>query len=201
MALRLSPRRFLAVVSSIGAFYSLMRVVVLFFEALSIVSAERAEDSELLNVCSSGQAQGSAKLRDACLKARASLAAPVVFKAVTYAVSSAFKDFSDAVGSPMKVLVLLMFVVFSVVLPIMPWAKALLGQPIVEPAPIQGLAYVSYAPEPTRRSFRRRVKSAMPRLLRAKPTIDEYDDFEQPTASTNIEIGHWQDVNLRPKMD
>ena len=51
MTLRLSPARFIAVVSALFTMYSTARVGVLFFEALSIVRAERAEDYELLELC------------------------------------------------------------------------------------------------------------------------------------------------------
>lgn len=177
MPVRLTPARFIAVVSGILTLYSLARVGVLFFEALSIVRAERSEDYELLEVCQSGQARGSAKMREACLKARAELASPIVFKAIVHAVSTAFKDFSDTVGSPFKLMVLVLFLLSSVVLPVIPWAKMLFGQHVHEPVqPMNGIHYIQYADaRPYNHGrFRRKMGKAMQRLrLRRTPQIEE----------------------------
>ena len=178
--LRLSPKRFIAVVSAIFTLYSTARVGVLFFEALSVVRTERAEDYELLEICQRGDARGSTKMREACLKARAELASPVIFKAVVHAVSVAFKDFSDTVGSPLKLFVCVLFVISSVMLPIVPWARALFGTPVSEPKEMNGVHYISYAPpRDLRGKLRRRVGNAMKKLkLRSGPVIEEMDDGE-----------------------
>ncbi len=184
MALRLSPRRFAAGVSTLLALYSLARVSVLFFEALAIVRDSRYEDQELLDLCVRGEARGSAKMRDACLKARAELASPVVFKAIVYAVSTAFKDFSDTVGSPFKLSLMVVFIIGSVALPVMPWLRLFLGQHVPEAPQFSGAHYISYAPPPDPRSrFRKRVGRAIKALkLRSSPAIEDaetYDRFEE----------------------
>jgi hypothetical protein len=179
MGLRLSPKRFLAIVSGILTFYSLARVAVLFFEALAVVREGRSEDYELLELCQRGDARGSAKMREACLKARAELASPVVFKAVTVAVSTAFKDFSDTVGSPFKFGVVVLFIISSVMMPIMPWARALFGSPGVSMVePYNGMHFISYAPPPDTRGRLRRIGSKIGRRLKLRngPTIEEPDD-------------------------
>ena len=152
---------------------------VLFFEALAVVREGRYEDYELIAVCQRGDARGSAKMREACLKARAEIASPVLFKAITVAVGTAFKDFSDTVGSPFKFAVVVLFIISSVALPIAPWARAFFGNSAVEP--MNGVHFISYAPSPyahqPRRGFRHKVGSAMRRLkLRSGPTIVEPED-------------------------
>jgi hypothetical protein len=100
MVRRLHPCRLIAVVTGLLTLYSFARVAVLFFEALSVVQSARIEDESLLQLCSEGLASGSAKMREACLKARSDRASPIFFKAIVHAVGTAFKDFSDTVGSP-----------------------------------------------------------------------------------------------------
>lgn len=190
MGLRLSPKRLVAVVSGILTLYSAARVGVLFFEALAVVRDGRSEDYELLELCQRGDARGSAKMREACLKARADLASPIVFKAIVQAVSVAFKDFSDTVGSPFKFGVVVLFVISSVMLPIMPWVKALFGQHVPDAQPMNGIHYISYAPPPDNRSrFRRGASKVMKRLKmsRSAPTIEEVD--EEDDRFTEMEPG------------
>jgi hypothetical protein len=201
MALRLSPKRFLAIISAILTFYSLARVAVLFFEALAVVREGRNEDYELLELCQRGDARGSAKMREACLKARAELASPVVFKAVTVAVSTAFKDFSDTVGNPFKFGVLVLFVISSVVLPIVPWCRALFGQHVVEPmAPYNGMHFISYAPPPDNRGRLRRIGSRLTKKLRLRtgPTIEEPDDDDEEDRFSELEPGNGTFTSTKP---
>jgi len=185
MSIHLSPARLIAVVTTLMMLYSAARVGVLFFEAMSVVRTERAEDYELLVLCQRGDARGSSKMREACLKARADLASPIFFKAVVYAVSTAFKDFSDAVGSPFKLFVCVLFVVSSIMLPILPWCRTLLGQSTHhDHVPMNGIHYISYTEPPRahrlRRSFRTRMGGALKRLkLRTGPSIEEIDMHDQ----------------------
>ena len=192
MPRRLSPARFVALVSSLLALYSLARVAVLFFEALSVVRSSRQEDEELLLLCVAGQARGSAKMREACLKARAELASPIVFKAIVQAVSTAFKDFSDTVGSPFKLGVLTLFMISSVILPVMPWARMLMGQTMGDSGmPANGVHYIGYAPPADRRGrVRRKFGSAMKALrLRRHPSIHELDeDFDVEPGQTIVDV-------------
>lgn len=187
MSRRLSPVRLFALVTGVLALYSLARVMVLFFEAMSVVRSARQEDEELLVLCVAGQARGSSKMREACLKARAELASPIVFKAIVHAVSTAFKDFADAIGSPFKMLCVVLFMLSSVVLPIVPWARMLFGQSVGAPEPLSGVHYISYAPPVAQGGrFRRKVRGAM-RALRLRrgdgPRIEEVDDDDD-------EVGH-----------
>lgn len=209
MAVRLSPARLLAVVTTILMLYSFARVGVLFFEALSVVRTERAEDYELLEICQRGDARGSTKMREACLKARADLAAPLVFKAIVHAVSTAFKDFSDTIGSPFKLFVCLLFVVSSIMLPIIPWCRALFGQQVNDAVPMDGIHYIAYTPEPRahRKSMRTKIGGALQRLkIRNGPNIEEIDsdnemDAERANHTTDNfssikQSNAWMDVNL-----
>ena len=193
MSRRLRPARLIAIVSGVLALYSLARVAVLFFEALSVVQSARAEDVALLDLCSKGQAAGSSKMREACLKARADRASPILFKAIVQAVSTAFKDFSDSVGSPFKLAVLALFVVSSVMLPAMPWVRMVFGQPVAdgELAPSNGVHFIEYAPPADRRGrVRRKFGSAMRALrLRKSPTIEELDDDDLEPGQTVVNVG------------
>lgn len=105
---------------------SLTRVMVLFLEAMATVSDERSQDSELLEVCKSGQARGSPKLRAACLQAQADRASPLVLKAVVRAVSTAWREFSDSVATPFGFATMVLFIISSLLLPVIPWIKAIL---------------------------------------------------------------------------
>lgn len=179
---QLSPKRLVGVVSALLACYSVARVGVLFFEALAIVREERGQDAELLELCQRGDARASPKMRDACLKARADRASPLIAKAIVYAVSTAFKDFSDTVGSPFKFGVVMLFIVSSVILPIIPWARALFGTPShmgMDPSSmIPPSHFIVMAPNHGQRrgsAWRRRLGKHVP-MLRQKPTIEEVED-------------------------
>jgi len=116
--------RLMAFVSAGAALYSVARVGVLFFESLSTVHAHRVEDYELIEVCERGEARGSTKMREACLRARADLAAPIVFKAIVYAVSIAFDEFKETVGSPLRAMIVLLFAFSSFAAPLSGWVRA-----------------------------------------------------------------------------
>ena len=60
-----TKRRFQAVKSTSPRLLRATATFSLFFEALSLVRAEHAEDAELLALCQSGQARGSTKMREA----------------------------------------------------------------------------------------------------------------------------------------
>lgn len=87
--------------------YSAARVGVLLFEAYSVVSTERAEDVELAGICADGYARGSTKMRNACLRAKADLASPILFKIAVHAANVLIRDFADAIGSPFKMTLLI----------------------------------------------------------------------------------------------
>ena len=155
---QLKPARLAAIVSALLALYSLASVANRFFEALSEVSTARMENEELLELCRNGQARGSAPMRRACLEAHAERASPIVFKAITKAVNDAFKDFSDTVGSPFKLAVLVLFMINSVTLPVVPWARMLFGNAVADDGsgPTNGVhPRVGTAGRPTQRVRRK----------------------------------------------
>ena len=129
-----------------------------------------------------------------------SLLPPVIFKAVTVAVSTAFKDFSDTVGNPFKFGVVVLFVISSVVLPIVPWCRALFGQHVGEPmAPYNGMHFISYAPPPDNRGRLRRIGSKLTKKLRLRtgPSIEEPDDDEEDRFS-ELEPGNGTFTSTKP---
>jgi hypothetical protein len=198
MARRLRPAQLIAIVSGLLALYSLAGVANRFFEAWSEVSAARTENEALLQLCRSGQAAGSAPMRRACLEARTDRASPILFKAITKAVNDAFKDFSDAVGSPFKLFIFLLFLISSVTLPVVPWARMLLGNAVSdgEGAPSNGVHYIGFAPPADRRGrVRRRFHGAMKALrLRKSSAVDELDEGD-------LEPGRSAIVDVTPPVD
>lgn len=124
--MRLTPKRAMALVGGLVAIGSFARVAVLFLESLAAVRDERYQDTELLELCRSGVARESLKMRSACLQAQADKASPIVLKAVLRAFSTAFEDFSDSVSSPGKMLVVVLFALTSIFIPVTTWIKAIL---------------------------------------------------------------------------
>ena len=126
--MRFSFKRFSAVFGGILALISFSRCSVLFLEALSTVRDERFQDVELLEICASGAARQSLKMRTACLQAQADRASPVVLKAVLRAVGTAYADFTESVSTPGKLLIVVMFAVMSLFLPVLSWIRAIVPQ-------------------------------------------------------------------------
>ena len=93
---------------------------------MATVRDERSQDYELLDICSRGEARGSPKMRAACLQAQADRASPLVLKAVVRAVSTAWREFSDSVATPFGFATMILFVLSSLLLPIIPWMRAIL---------------------------------------------------------------------------
>ena len=123
---RVSGKRLFAWTSLVLALVSFSRVAVLFFEAMATVRNERNADSELLEMCARGDARGSVKMRSACLQAQADQASPIVLKAIVRAVSVAWHEFSDSVATPFGFATMVLFVLSSLMLPVIPWIKAVL---------------------------------------------------------------------------
>jgi len=112
-------------VSGLLAVISAARVLVLFLESRALVNDERQQDRELLELCRTGAARGSVKMRTACLQAQADQASPLILKAIVRAVSTAWSEFLVAVSTPFGAFAVLLFLVSSLVLPVLPWARAL----------------------------------------------------------------------------
>ena len=108
---------------------SCVRTSVVLFESLAEVRDERAADAELLELCKSGVARSSPKLRLACLRAQADAASPLMLKAVARAVSTTFNEFSATMSTTWGVATVALFVLSSVLLPSLPWLR-LLGRSI-----------------------------------------------------------------------
>ncbi len=123
---RVTGKRLFAWISTVMMIISFSRVLVLFLEAMATVRDERSQDYELLDICQRGEARGSAKMRAACLQAQADRASPLVLKAVVRAVSTAWREFSDSVATPFGFATMILFVLSSLLLPIIPWIRAIL---------------------------------------------------------------------------
>ena len=123
---KVTGKRLFAWGSTLLAVISFSRVMVLFLESMATVRDERSQDYELLDICQRGEARGSAKMRAACLQAQADRASPLVLKALVRAVSTAWREFSDSVATPFGFASVLLFVLSSLLLPIVPWIRAIL---------------------------------------------------------------------------
>jgi hypothetical protein len=123
---RVTGKRLFAWISLILTVVSFSRVAVLFLEAMATVRDERNADTELLEICARGDARGSVKMRTACLQAQADRASPIVLKAVVRAVSTAWREFSDSVATPFGFATMVLFVISSLLLPVIPWIRAVL---------------------------------------------------------------------------
>jgi hypothetical protein len=123
---RVSGKKLFAWTSVVLAIISFSRVMVLFLEAMATVRDERSQDYELLDICSRGEARGSAKMRAACLQAQADRASPLVLKAIVKAVSTAWREFSESVATPFGFATMILFILSSLMLPVIPWLKAIL---------------------------------------------------------------------------
>lgn len=124
---KLGPKRAFGLVSMMLAGMSTCRVAVLYLESISAVRADRQADLELLDLCASGHARGSPKMREACLKAQADRAAPIAMKALMRACSIAWREFQDNTGSPFKLFLVVLCVLSALVLPVMPMLRVLFG--------------------------------------------------------------------------
>ena len=124
---RLSFKKASGVATLVVALVGVCRLLVVYLESVSAVRAERAADAELLELCATGVARGSAKMREACLRAQAERAAPVFFKAIVRAVSQAWSEFASSCSSPLRFLLAVVFAVGVLAQPSVTWARLLLG--------------------------------------------------------------------------
>lgn len=124
--MKLTGKKVFGVVTAGLALISFSRVAVLFLEAVAEVRDERLHDAELLELCSSGQARGSIKMRTACIQAQSDRASPLLLKAVVRAVATAWREFASTCASPLGFASMVLFVLSSLVLPVVPWLKMVL---------------------------------------------------------------------------
>jgi hypothetical protein len=125
--MKVTGKRLFGAITTILAVISFSRAAVLFLEAVAEVRDERLHDAELLELCSSGQARGSTKMRTACLQAQSDRASPLLLKAVVRAVGTAWREFASTCASPLGFASMVLFVLSSLVLPVIPWLKMVLS--------------------------------------------------------------------------
>ena len=125
--MKVTGKRLFGAITTILAVISFSRAAVLFLEAVAEVRDERLHDAELLELCSSGQARGSVKMRTACLQAQSDRASPLLLKAVVRAVGTAWREFASTCASPLGFASMVLFVLSSLVLPVIPWLKMVLS--------------------------------------------------------------------------
>ena len=202
--MRVTPKRAVAIAGGIVSLVSFSRVAVLFLEALSTVRDERSQDSELLQMCASGVARGSMKMRAACLQAQADRASPIVLKAVLRAVSTAYADFTESVSSPGKMLVVILFVLSSLLFPVASWIKALIPSEDVDGKPhiVVVAGDAEQALRSPRLSFKRRVAGAL-KMRRGRSNFGEGTslvNLEEETGAFTVDVD-LDDNSQRLKFD
>jgi hypothetical protein len=182
-------RRAVSAAGALLAFVSAARVLVLFLEALSAVRDERTRDYELLELCQSGAARESPKMRAACLQAQADRASPIVLKAVLRAFNTAFEDFAASVSSPGKLVLVVIFALVSVYMPLSSVLRAL-----VPPDEIEGNQHVVVvAGDSQLTSPRQRLRRAVGALRFRKqkrlpaPLIEDVDEED---GIVTLDLGH-----------
>ena len=186
---KVTPKRVWAFVCAFAAFLSFARVASLFLESYTTVRAERASDEGLLKLCQSDKAPTeSAHMRAACLKARRDRASPLLFKASLRAVHTAWEEFTEAVGSPFKLGLVLLFLLSGLVMPLMPAMRLasdavntvagdVLGIDMEEDdSDGQVIVLQGGVPRPSRGAMRRRLSGLLQRAPSAR--IEEVDDGE-----------------------
>ena len=181
---RVTPKRIWACFCAVAAFLSFARVASLFLESYTTVRAERASDERLLNLCKSADAPTeSAHMRAACLKARRDRASPLLFKASLRAVQTAWEEFSDAIGSPFKLGLVVLFLLSGLVMPLMPALRVasdaanivagdMLGLDVDDQEDAQVIVLNGGLPRVSQKGMRSRIRSLLPR---ANPRIEEID--------------------------
>jgi hypothetical protein len=196
--MQLTPKRCFAIAGALVTVVSFSRVCVLFLEALSTVRDERSQDSELLELCASGMARGSMKMRAACLQAQADRASPIVLKAVLRAVSTAYGDFIASMNTPSHLMLTLLFAISSIFMPVMSWVRALAPtERLIDGSPhIVVLADDSAHALGVNRGFRQRVTRAL-RLRKSSVDRSEFDRVETGGSSGLVEIDLGDTLHLK----
>ena len=188
--MKISPRRVVAISTGVLALLSFSRVVVLVLESLSVVSDERAQDIELLEVCKKGVARGSLKMRSACLQAQAERASPILLKAFLRAFSTAYSDFCASVSTPSRMAVVFLFLLSSVFLPVSQWARALLPS---EPPSAKHVVVVEDSP-------RSRIRSRISGALRLRKRPSDTNFYESDDDDANPEVKMQIDEESEPRL-
>ena len=210
---KLGPKRAFGLVSMMLAGMSTCRIAVLYLESISAVRADRQADIELLELCASGHARGSPKMREACLKAQADRAAPIMMKALMRACSIAWREFQDSTGSPFKLFLVVLCVLSALVLPVMPMLRVLCG--VMADASTKArdsdsddddddLAqhfiemHSGIAPH-GRGGFRRRLRKLWPRVLQMSMDERRIEELERQKLGPRMLAappGQWSDLSL-----
>ena len=124
---KVARRRLAAWASLLLLVVSVARIAVHFLESVAVVRDGRLADEELLELCRSGVARGSEKMREACLKAQRDRASPLVLKATVRAISVAWAEFYETVSTPFGFVSVSFFFLCSLLLPTLPWLRAFLS--------------------------------------------------------------------------
>jgi hypothetical protein len=105
-------KRFASLFVTLSATVSVVRVLVLFFESYSRVSADRFSDAKLLDLCRAEEsAAASRKFQEACVAARSDSAAPILLKSLLHACNTVMFDTAELFNSPTRIAIMLLFMI------------------------------------------------------------------------------------------
>lgn len=100
----------------------LLRLVVLYIEAYTLIKTERSNEEELISLCRSGSARTSAHMRAACLKAQIDQSSPIIFGALTKSTYALMREAGLLLSWPFKTFGL---VSLCSVLGVLPWIETI----------------------------------------------------------------------------
>ncbi len=186
-----TSKRAASILGATLALVTTARALVSFLEAVSVVRDERERDLKLVELCQSGAARESPKMRAACLQAQADRASPLLLKAALRALQSAFEDFAAAISSPGRLMVLVVFAVLSIYAPLSGLLKAVVPADDFDGAQrVVVVAGDSQLVSPRQR-LRRAVGALRLRKQRklTSPLIEEIDEEDGNMISVDLSHG------------
>lgn len=126
-------------------FLLFIRFSIAFYESYAVIRSERLADQDLIELCTSGVARQSAKMRTACLDAHSENAAPIFMKALiqtgTDGVAWSVSLIASYLGWPAKAMALFLFV-SVVAVPFRTLLDTLRGAPNAHPSAAHHTIYV-----------------------------------------------------------
>lgn len=118
--MRLTRQSVLVAAATVVFLFSL-RFVILVLEAYTMISNERRSDDDLVELCTSGKAQGSAHMRQACMNATVDRASPAIARALTNGAYNLVAEIAAMAAFPLQSSAMTGVVVMSV----LPWLSAI----------------------------------------------------------------------------
>lgn len=169
--------------------FVLIRILVVFLQAVASIRAERLEDDELYTLCANGEGRSSSKMRHACLALASERSSPVIVLALSRTPNLFIGEVAGTFNLSTRAIAASVVVALIVFAPqAMSLRKWILGPTHVAPVEHVGGQHVVYLGS--------LAKSNMRRLMGNTCTRIEEDDEEEPNSA-------WRTISVadRPKLD